>query len=268
MSDAFRHFEKIAPLVAPVLLVVPGVVCVLGGLCMWLSGLRWSKFVACLLGCVCGLVCAFLFTDGGVAIFVVVAIIWMFFGLIFDKVTVAFAGGGVVVMLCVAAFTWSELDKSLNCSYPAFVPVKMVGEGSQVKADLVEVGKQFVFFSGKVTETVKNISPAHFVLSICAGLVIAVGGFLKGKIFAAVSCSLMGTLLVFYGMILLLMYKGAAPLTIINMKTQYYGIAAAVMAIVGTAVQLMLCPSKLRMPKVKVEEIAEGDEKPKKRLRF
>ena len=67
-------------------------------------------------------------------------------------------------------------------------------------------------------------------------------------------------------MILLLMYKGAAPLSIINMKMQYYGIAAGLMVVVGTAVQIVLCPTKLRMPKV--DEITESEEQPKKRLRF
>ena len=90
MSEAFRHFEKIAPLISPILLVLPGVIYVLCGLCMWLGGLKWSKFFACLLGCVCGLVCGFLFTSNGVLVIFGVAVIWMLFGLIFDKITITF----------------------------------------------------------------------------------------------------------------------------------------------------------------------------------
>lgn len=266
MSDAFRHLQRVAPLAVSLLVVVPGIICVLGGLGLWLGGLRASKFVACLLGSVCGLVCAFLFTDAGVGVIAGVAVIWMLFGLIFDKVTIAFAGAAVVVAICLVAFTWPALDANLNCPYPEFVKASTAGGGEQVKADLIEIGKQFAFFTGKVVEAAKTVTTVRFMLSACVGLAIFIGGFLKGKITAAASCSLMGTLLVFYGMILLLMYKGATPLTVIYMKARYYGIAAAVMVVAGTAVQLMLCPSKLRIPKL--EQIPDGDEQPKKRLRF
>ena len=266
MLDAFQHLQRVAPLAVPLLMVVPGIICVLGGLCVWLGGLRWSKFVACLLGSICGLVCAFLFTDGGIGILATVAVIWMFFGLIFERVTIAFAGAVVVVAICLVAFTWAALDANLNCPYPEFVKVSAASGSEQVRADLVEIGKQFAFFAGKVAEATKTVSTVRFILSVCVGLAILIGGFLKGKITVAASCSLMGTLLVFYGMILLLMYKGATPLTIIYMKAQYYGIATAVMVVVGIAVQLMLCPSKLRIPKL--EQIPASDEPPKKRLRF
>ncbi|MCK4958115.1 MAG: hypothetical protein KAT00_01920 [Planctomycetes bacterium] len=266
MSEAFRHLQRVVPLAGPLLVVVPGIICVLGGLCMWLGGLKWSKFIACLLGGICGLICAFLFTDGGIGVLAGAAVIWMFFGLIFERVTIAFAGAVAVAAICILAFTWGSLDANLDCSYPEFAKVSAANGSEQVRADLIEIGKQFAFFAGKVVESARTVSTVHFILSISAGLAIFIGGFLKGKIVAAASCSLIGTLLVFHGMILLLMYKGATPLTIIYMKAQYYGIAAAVMVAVGTAVELMLCPSKLRIPKV--EEVAESDEQPKKRLRF
>lgn len=266
MLDAFRHLQRVAPLAVPLLVVLPGIICVLGGLCMWLGGLRGSKFVACLLGSICGLICAFLFTNGSIGLIAGVAVIWMFFGLIFERVTIAFAGAVVVVAICFIAFTWPTLDANLNCPYPEFIKASTAGGSEQVRADLVEIGKQYAFFTGKVVEAAKTVSTVHFVLSVSAGLTIFIGGFLKGKITAAASCSLMGTLLVFHGMILLLMYKGATPLTIIYMKARYYGIAAAVMVVAGFAVQLMLCPSKLRISKL--EQIPDGDEKPKKRLRL
>jgi hypothetical protein len=266
MSEAFQHLQRVVPLAVPLLVVVPGIICVLGGLCVWLGGLKWSKFIACLLGGICGLVCAFLFTDGKLAVLGGAAVIWMFFGLIFKRITIAFAGAVVVTAICLLAFAWGDLDANLNSSYLEFAKVIAASESEQVRADLIEIGKQFAFFSGKVIESVRTIGTVRFVLSVSVGLAIFIGGFLKGKIVAAASCSLIGTLLVFHGMILLLMYKGATPLTIIYMKAQYYGIAAAVMVVVGTAVQLMLCPSKLRIPKI--EEGAESDEQPKKRLRF
>ncbi|HEG43803.1 MAG TPA: hypothetical protein ENH94_07140 [Phycisphaerales bacterium] len=266
MSEAFQHLQRVAPLAEPLLVVVPGVICVLGGLCLWLGGLRASKFVACLLGSICGLVCAFLFTNGGIGVFAIVAVIWMFFGLIFERVTIAFAGAIVVVAICLVAFTWLALDANLNCPYPEFIKVSAASGSEQIRADMIEIGKQFAFFTGKVVEAAKTVSTVHFILSVSVGLAIFIGGFLKGKFTAAASCSLMGTLLVFHGMILLLMYKGATPLTIIYMKAQYYGIASAAMVVAGTAVQLMLCPSKLRIPKL--EQIPDGDEQPKKRLRF
>jgi len=57
----------------------------------------------------------------------------------------------------------------------------------------------------------------------------------------ALCCSVLGTVLIFAGMILLLLHKGAVPVSIICSKSSYYATAFIAMTAFGTIEQLLLC---------------------------
>ena len=56
------------------------------------------------------------------------------------------------------------------------------------------------------------------------------------------TCSAIGTIVVFFGMIVLLLGKGSQPLTNIYNKPEFYATAAVCMIIFGIATELLLCP--------------------------
>jgi hypothetical protein len=94
--------------------------------------------------------------------------------------------------------------------------------------------------------TGRNIMPA--MVWAAAAVVIALvlwkmltGGYFFWRLFSAVFCSASGTILVFAGMTLLLLYKGAAPAKSIAGKQSFYLAVVAGMFAFGTVEQLLLC---------------------------
>ncbi|RKY04303.1 MAG: hypothetical protein DRP66_11905 [Planctomycetota bacterium] len=65
---------------------------------------------------------------------------------------------------------------------------------------------------------------------------------------AAATCASLGTVAIFAGMILVLLYKGARPLTGIYQMPAFFAAAVVAMAAFGTFVQLLLCPTRTKKP--------------------
>jgi hypothetical protein len=66
----------------------------------------------------------------------------------------------------------------------------------------------------------------------------------------ALTCSLLGTALVFAGLMLLLMYKGSAPTAHVEQQGAFYALVLLGMAAFGTLEQMLVC----RQPKRAVEK--------------
>jgi len=93
-------------------------------------------------------------------------------------------------------------------------------------------------------------------------------GFYSWRLSSALSCATLGVILTFTGMILLLLYKGSAPITGICRKVPFYGGIFIAMTAFGTVVQLLLCrrAEKRSIRKKQVED-KEEYEKAKQRWR-
>jgi hypothetical protein len=63
------------------------------------------------------------------------------------------------------------------------------------------------------------------------------------------TCSVLGTALIFAGLIALLIFKGSAPIALVQQQGAFYGLVLLGMAAFGTLEQLVLCPSRKREPK-------------------
>jgi hypothetical protein len=63
------------------------------------------------------------------------------------------------------------------------------------------------------------------------------------------TCATLGTLLIFTGLVTLLIFKGSAPITLVQRQGAFYGIVLLGMAAFGTLEQLLLCPTPKRSSK-------------------
>jgi len=82
------------------------------------------------------------------------------------------------------------------------------------------------------------------VLGLIISIVIEwklVSGSVKGQLFWAFIFSLSGTIMVCVGMIWLLFYKGAEPISAINRNKGFYFCIFAAMTLFGTIVQSLFC---------------------------
>ena len=84
--------------------------------------------------------------------------------------------------------------------------------------------------------------PAYSWLIMAAlALVFIVAGSLLRQVTSALCYATLGTLLIFAGMILLLLYKGAMPISSVCQKHSFFLAVLAAMLTFGTTEQLLLC---------------------------
>jgi len=114
------------------------------------------------------------------------------------------------------------------------------------------------------------------LLSAAAAAVVAVAiekiysrtlgtGFFFGRLVPALFCAACGTALIFAGMVLLLLFKGAESLEYISTNEPFYDTVFAAMLAFGTVVQLILCPrmkEKFAKIRQKNKHEPEPDQRP------
>ena len=261
MLEAFQYFERITVYFAPEVLVVGGLVCMVIGLYLWLGGLRLSRLAAAFLGVLAGCMWAFFLTGRQTAAFVSMAAVVGLFAVFFDKAALVISGAATAVMIVLIIFAGPSLSKSEWQDYPES---KISSEGARASKgttlieESIETAKtQLVFFAEKIGQAVSRLSAKAFMISAIAGLAVVIVGYFAPQFIMALTCSVFGTGIIFIGMILLLLYKGAQPITHIYVKANVYNIVVLAMAVFGTAVQLLLCSARDR--KLAIKRRSDGE---------
>ncbi len=248
MLKAFQNLEIIAHDFAPQVLVVPGVVFVVIGLCLWLGGLRWSRPTATVLGLLAGCLWAFFLTGRQTAAFISMAAVIGFFSLFFNRAALVVAGAatGVMITLIILA---SPMMKSKN--EPPYPKSKITTAKEREAKDItliresLEVGKKHLIFLGdRFSGAVNGVPFENLAIPAIVGLVVGLAGYFMPQLVGALTCSILGTSITFLGMILLLFYKGALPITHIYARTNIYFPVVLGMIVFGSATQMMLCSAR------------------------
>jgi hypothetical protein len=261
MLEAFQYIERITVYFAPEVLITGGLVCMIIGLYLWLGGLRLSRLAAGFLGVLAGCLWAFFLTGRQTAAFVSMAAVVGLFALFFDKASLVIAGAATAVMISLIIFAGPLLSKSEWQDYPESKissEKERAEKGTTLIEESIESAKiQLAFFAEKIGQAIKRVSAKAFMISAVAGLAVVIVGYFAPQFIAALTCSVFGTGIIFVGMILLLLYKGAQPITHIYGKANVYNTVVLAMAVFGTAVQLLLCSARDR--KLAVKRGSDGE---------
>jgi hypothetical protein len=248
MLEAFQNLERSTLEFAPEVLVVPGVFCVVLGLCLWLGGMRWSRPTAMVLGILAGCLWAFFLTGRQTAAFVSMAVVVGAFALFFNRAALVVAGAATALMITLIIFAAPYLSKPRNLQYPE---PKISTAGERESEDIspviesIEAAKiQFVFLGDLFGRAISLVPFENLLISVVAGLVVATAGYFMPQLIIAVTCSALGTTIVFFSMILLLLFKGVQPITHIHAKANLFGTVVLAMVVFGCAVQLLLCSAR------------------------
>jgi hypothetical protein len=100
------------------------------------------------------------------------------------------------------------------------------------------------------------------IIAVLAVAFIA-AGFYQRSLTSAFCCAALGTMLIFAGMILLLLYKGAAPISRICQNQLFYLGVFAAMTAFGTAEQLLVC-QRIKGKLTRKKETNKGRKEPEK----
>ena len=226
MLEMVENFVRTVATPGPAVLIGVGVAAVLLGLFIWLGGLGFRKALVIVVGGAAGLLCAFAFIGRTPAHLVLATAVGIVLAMLLEKVfltLLASALVGVATVVGVAAYY--NVDFTISTRYAL----------SQLPA------QAWIAAAG-----------------LAAGFIFA--AFYIWRFVSAVACSALGTILVFAGMILLLSYKGAAPLKHIEARPLLYVGVFGVMIAFGAAVQMLFCGRPKKVKAVKVEPKKQASE--------
>jgi len=262
MLEAFQNLERSTLNFAPEVLVGPGAFCVVLGLCLWLGGMRWSRPTAMVLGILAGCLWAFFLTGRQTAAFVSMSVVVGAFALFFDKAALVVAGAATTLVITLVIFAAPYLKTPKDIQYPQ-PKISTADERdsqniSHITESLEAAKIQFVFLGDLFGRAVNLVPFENLLISAVAAIIFATVGYFMPQLIIAVTCSALGTTIVFFGMILLLLFKRVQPITHIYAKANLFGTVVLAMVVFGSAVQLLLCSARDR--KLAVTKLSGGEQ--------
>lgn len=250
MFEVLNGFQNAALAFSPAMLVASGVLGVLVGIIFWLAGTKFTKIIAVAAGFVVGGIVAFhWFPAHNQAAAAIIGTMAGGVAAIFLHKWIVVAAGTAVFAIAVMTFLVGTHcnDQAAAVAYQPAVATSVKLSSSQtaeqIKAHLIDVGERLCRLSIRLP----FVTWPAFIGAVAA---VAVAAMFFGRIVTALACSSVGTAMIFAGMLSLLLYKGAAPLTYVYGRISFFFWVFAVMAVAGAVVQMVLCrPAKLKIVK-------------------
>jgi hypothetical protein len=266
MVEVLKTFEQVAGRFHPLVLAVPGLVMVALGLFVWLGGLGFRRALFALLGAAAGGIAALLaVTESGV-IAGVSALGAAFLAALFQRAFTALLLGLLSLVVSFIYLAHPHLQEYRGT---------LVAGQNLNKAQQLTVQESLTVtraFSLDLMDGVRHAA-GGLTVSQWAILAAATAGMLTlGALFrslgGALSCATLGTAMIFTGLVLLLVYKGSAPVERIAGRPAFYGLVMAGMATFGTLEQLTLCRrAQQKKPKAKSGKSRSAKEESKRSWR-
>ncbi len=244
MSKALENLELASLHFAPEILLVGGIIVIAAGLATWLGGLKLTPWIAAIIAAFAGLTVALLFTTPSPISICAMTAIPAGIACFLKKPIVIFAGAALVLAVG-AIIGLGPTIKNAPLSPPRHL---MPYEGGIRKAlsvseTAMEIKAEALFWAETLKDAAKQAPTAGFAIGGVAALLVLAGGFVLPRLIAAVTCASLGTTMIYTGMIFVLLFKGARPLTHIYNRAPFYCSVAMAMIVFGTFTQLVLCPS-------------------------
>ena len=256
MIEIFQNFEQMTGRFSPSVLIGSGVVILILGLLIWLGGLGLRKIFISLAGLGGGVVVGLFVVGRNLFSASLSGALAALIALIFEKVFVVLLAAALAAAVAFAVL-----------SEPYFEQVETTEVQNEMSEQTTTAGldetfeelKTFALDAGRKIKQAGTKIPVQIWAIIAAPAVIfLVCGVLLWRCTTALFFSVMGTIVVFLGMILLLSYKGTESVSYIRGKPLISAAVFLAMATFGTIVQLLLFKSS---KKQKITKIKPGKKK-------
>lgn len=248
MLEILQNFELAAPKLAPVVVILPGLAAVVVGLLVWLGGLGFKRLLAGLIGAIAGGIAGFFLARRNAVSVAVSAGIAALIAIIFERVffvMLAAALAAAFGFMVLTAPYFRSADTQVAESRAEITP----GSQPATVQQSIETVKEYAVNFGYAVKWVGSRMPVYnwAILAAVAAVFAAVGLYLW-RLICALCCSALGTTLIFAGMILLLSYKNAAPITKMSGGSPVYAGVFLGMIVFGTIEQWLLFRRQKRQP--------------------
>jgi hypothetical protein len=238
MLEFLQYIEGIAPRLEPMVLIVPGLLCVLVGLFVWIGGLRYAKLIAAFLGTLAAGTCGILTIGRKLLPDIFLAVSSGFIAMFLYKLIFVL----LAALIAVAGVTFFLADVDVGAHTKLVMYINSNGSETIGASEAAAMLGRAIGYLMKKTEAIyAQFSILRWSAVVAAGAVAAILTVYFGKVVCAICCATLGTVLNFTGMILLLFYKGAEPVSRISQKGLFFAAIFAGMIAFGTIVQLVFC---------------------------
>ena len=246
MLEIAQNFEQMTATLSPVVLIAPGLAAVIVGLFVWLGGLGLRRLLVAVVGAVGGGICGFFIIGRNTMSAMISAGVAAVIAIIFEKffITILAAALAAALGLAILAGPYIENPQEPIQNYYPFNQEKISYRGPYISVhESIHIVKAYIVdFSDRIKQACLQMPVYNWIIIAALAAIFITGGFLLWRLTSALCCATLGTLLVFAGMILLLLYKGAEPISSISRRTLFYAAVFIAMIVFGTIEQLLLCP--------------------------
>ena len=252
-----------------VVLLGPGLVCVIAGLFIWLGGLGFRKLLLPTAGAITGAVCGFFIIGQNLISVVFSAALAAGIATILERLFIAILTAALAAAFAFVVLAGPYIENSQQAA--TIRPGGMSAQGTAISVrESAKIMKAYIIGAGqRIKHAGLQMPMYHWAIIMVSALIFIVAGFSLWRLAMALCCSVLGTILIFAGMILLLLYKGAVPVSIICSKSSYYATAFIAMIAFGTIEQLLLCkhPQTRSGRKRRISRNKEGPDRTKESWR-
>ncbi|UCG56605.1 MAG: hypothetical protein JSU70_17290 [Phycisphaerales bacterium] len=258
MLETLQQFEQVAAGFSPAVLLIPGIVTGLIGLFVWLGGFGFNRVSTALVGAIGGGTLGFFLAGGNVAAAAVSAGIVAFVAFALKRLFIGSLAAVLAVVFGFALLAGQYFDDAGGAA-----PAGPSGTSEQDQrlsiSESVETAKLYVDDFRRNIDRARSRMPVHtWIVIIALAVTSAAAAFFLWRFASALCCSVLGTMLIFLGLILLLLWKGSMPISRIHNRAAFYGLVFLGMAAFGTVEQLLLLLRTKRQ--AMREEQAKADE--------
>jgi len=246
--EILKSFEQVASRFSPTVLVVPGLTLVVLGLIAWLAGMCLRRLVLALAGAAAGGLAGWLISVQSPAVAGLAAGGGAVLGAILPRLWTAVLLAALGVAVAFVITTRASLVEGQR----TLLGRQDAGQAQQrftVPESLEAVQAFAVDIGDCVKSAGRKLGPADLIVIVAVGVGLLGLGLFLTRLAGALVCSVFGTLLIFVGLIVLLIFKGSAPVAFVQRQGAFYGWVLLGMAVFGTLEQLALCPSPRRRQK-------------------
>ncbi len=251
MIEIVQNFEQMTRQFSPWVLIGSGVVFLLSGLCIWLSGLALRKILITIVGLAGGIVVGLFVVGRNIFSASLSAALAALIALIFEKVLVVLLAAALAAAIAFTILAGPYFEQAETTE----VQIEMSDQTTTAGlGETLDELKTFGLDAGEKIKQAGTKIPVHIwaIIAVPAAIFLICGVALW-RFTSTLFFSIAGTMVVFLGMILLLSYKGTKPVSLIRSKPLISATVFLAMAAFGTIIQLLLCksPKKEKITKIK-----------------
>ena len=263
MLETIQNFESVMGPAArdyPLYAIAPASAAVVAGLFVWLGGLGFKRVLMAIAGAAGGAAGGYFAIGRGVVPAAVSAVVAAGIAALFERVFIALLAAILVAIIGFTILVGPRINTE-NAQEESEAWDATVDSNESIEqptAYLSDLG-------GEIRQVCSEVPRYQWVIIVLITIIVLVAGFVFRRLAAATCFSVFGTLLIAAGLMVLLLYTGATPLSRVgNRPLMYVGIFAG-MAAFGAVEQLLFCRGGLIKPAKKAksggEDVVGGKKK-------